>query len=59
MSHGTDGVLRDSGFGPPRGQSLGGAADSRDNKDLEGQRESLVAQAAAESKNTVCFLFVA
>lgn len=39
------------GFGPPRGQSLGSAADSRDNKDLEGQRESLVAQAAAESKN--------
>lgn len=52
-------MLRDSGSGPPRGQSLGSAADSRDNKDLEGQRESLVAQAAAESKNTVCFLFVA
>lgn len=49
MSHETDASLRDSGFGSTRGQSLCSAADSRDNKDLEGQRDSPVVQAAAES----------
>lgn len=46
--HGTDAALRDSGFGSPRGQSVGSAPDSRDNKDLEGQREIPLVQAAAE-----------
>lgn len=49
MSHGIDSALRDSGFGWPRGQSLGSVADSRDSKDLEGQRESPVVHASAES----------
>lgn len=48
MSHGIDAALRDSGFGWPRGQSLGSVADSRDNKDLEGQRESPLVHASAE-----------